>query len=161
MKIKPSKRRIRKNGIPLNENEHKRFIQFSKRNNCFESIQYFIKNTGLYLRGRCDGPSRSGTQPCGYVFISQDSFEKGHDSLLFFDPILNNKPLNISFRKWKGSLPFSTEEWKSLDGIDHMQKNMRIIYLTPKIKLERAVLLSKLAKENFSNEFDLSIDLIK
>ena len=158
-KPKPPKRRILKDGIPLNDSENERFLRFMTAKGFDQFLGKFMKKTGLYLRGRCDGPKRSGTDPCGYVFISKESFGNGHASILFFDPMPNNTPLNISFRPWKDILPFSKKEWEDLDGDDRMQKKMRILELTSESKLQRAIALAKKARKTFEESFYLSAKL--
>lgn len=158
-KLKPPKRRMLKDGIPLNDFENERFLRFVKSKGFDQMVSTFIVQTGLYLRGRWDGPKRSGTEPCGYVFISIESFEYGHAPILFFDPMPNTQPLNISFRPWKEILPFSKREWDNLDGGDRLQKKMRILELTSDGKFRRAIALGKKTRQTFEESFDLSIDL--
>jgi len=160
-KLEPPKRRVLKNGIPLNDCENARFLRFVKSRGLERVIETFIAKTGLYLRGRWDGPARSGTDPCGYVFISEDSFDKGHAPIMFFDPMPSPSPLKISFRSWKSVLPFDESEWDNLDGGDRLQKKMRIIELTSDKKLARAIKLSKIARQTFEELFDLTVNLLK
>ncbi len=123
------------------------------------SISRFLTRTGFYLRGRCDGPNRTGTDPCGYIFASEDSFDKGHDALIYFDPMPHNTPLKLSFRLWKGVLPFDREKWQALDGQDRLQKNMRVLELTSQMKIEQAIDLATQTLITFHQHFDFSIDL--
>lgn len=159
MKPKPSKRRRITTGIPLNNEENLRFWNYINQRGFAHIIEDFLQETRLYLRGRCDGPNRSGTDPCGYVFISKDSFIKNHAPLLFFDPEPKKHPLKISFRKWKRVLPFSETEWKNLDDEDRLHEEMRIINLTSIKKIEKAISLAKMASEKFGECFDLSMKL--
>lgn len=157
--LRPPKRRILRDGIPLNETENARFWSFAKEIEIDGIIETFLSHSGLYLRGRCDGPHRSGTEPCGYVFISECSFDNGHAPLLYFDPFPRGRPLKISFRKWKGILPFSENDWSNLDGPDRLQRGMRVLKLDSMDKEERGVSLAIKARRTFSNVFDLSISL--
>lgn len=160
-KLKPQKRRILRNGIPLDDEENKKFLRFVEGRGYVKKIDQFISKSGLYLRGRCDGPNRSGTEPCGYVFISRDSFKKGHAPIMFLDPMPNETPLKISYRRWSDILPFSKHDWDNLDGPDRLQKNMRIIELNSDKKLRRAIMLAKMARRTFEKSFDLTANLLK
>jgi hypothetical protein len=160
-KLIPPRRQIRKNGIPLDDEGNKQFVGFLRTKGFEHTITEFLTKTGLYLRGRCSGRAKKVTDPCGYVFISRDSFEKGHRAMAFFDPAPNGTPLKLSFRRWNGHLPFNAKEWKSLDGEDRLQKGMRVIELTSDQKLVRAIVLAEKARDTFADVFDLSADRLK
>lgn len=151
----PPKRTIRKKGIPLDDRENARFLTFVRTHGQLGPVERFLEETGLYLRGRHDGPNRSGTEPCGYVFVSQESFDLGHRAILFFDPMPLNTPLNVSFYRWKSRLPFDAATWNRLQR-DRLQENMRVLDLSPEANMREAIRLARLARETFSEGFDLT-----
>lgn len=154
---KPPKRIIK--SISLTDAENQRFIKVVQELGYLERIEHFIKETGMYLRGRCDGATESNTEACGYIFLNKDSFEKCHRQIAYFDPYPSSEPLKLSFRRWNKVLPFDEEIWvNQLDDDDRLQANMRIKYIQNFNDLQVAIELSNLARETFSNTFDLSID---
>lgn len=159
-KQKPPKRRVLKKGIPLDDSENRRFVRDVETRGFTKKVETFISKTGLYLRGRHDGPLRTGAVPCGYVFISEDSFDKGHDALLFLDPRPQNTPLKASFRRWYGVLPFEAQEWNKLS-VDRAQKNMKAMDLVTEDDLRFAMKLADAARVTFSQEFDLTVNLTR
>ena len=155
----PPKRTIRKKGIPLDDRENARFLAFVKAHGQLGLVERFLQEAGLYLRGRHDGPKRTGTEPCGYVFLTQESFERGHEAMLFFDPMPLDSPLNVSFRQWKNQLPFDAATWTRLRP-DRAQPNMRVLDLTPEVNMREAIRLARLARDAFSDSFDLTAQLV-
>ncbi len=165
IKMKPPKRRIQKNGIPLSDAENERFLNLLKERGLSEPVRKLLEETSLYVRGRIDGPLRTGTEPCGYVFISKGSFDLGHSAILHIDPNPPHTLLEVSFRRWKGILPFDAVNWDSLR-IDRAQKNMRSLAISQLnqnalgSQLQKAISLATTARDTFSEFFDLSIDLL-
>lgn len=157
-KPKPPKRRIKSGGIQLTVSENNRFLTYASSIGIRYIVDKFLAGTGLYLRGRCDGPNRSGTLPCGYVFLSADSFKKGHSAVLCFDPNPRDRTVNVLFRRWSGVLPFREADWKKISS-DRLQKRMRFIDISSVAKLTKSVSLAKTAVCVFTSSFDITADL--
>lgn len=153
----PPRRIVRARAIPLDEAEHARFLQYLNRDGLTEFVMRFTQNSGLFLRGRLDGPDRSGTTPCGYCFVSEDSFNRLHMPVCFVDPAPRGRPPRVSFRRWKGVLPFPQHEWDRLE-CDRLQVNM-VTEGLGEASFAHAVDLARQAQRTFSQAFNLTVDL--
>jgi hypothetical protein len=156
-KRKPPKRIEKKDGIPLNESENKRYWSFLDEVELSDVVRRYEKQAGVYIRGRRDGKRRSGAEPCGYVFVDKGSFDLCHRPIAFVDAHPMERPVRVSFRAWNGFLPFHAKDWRGLDP-DRMQKKMRTVNLVPSGSFRRAVTLTRTAKRLLIAEFDLTVD---
>ena len=160
MKLKKPPKRIKKT-IHLNGNENKRFIKVVQDMGYLTLIERFLESTGMYLRGRYDGDTGTKTEPCGYIFLDKLSFEKFHRQIAYFDPFPERDPLKLSFRRWNKILPFTENIWNNrLDDDDKCQRNMRVKFINNNTDLDEAIELATMARETFSNIFDLSISRV-
>jgi hypothetical protein len=163
----PPCRRIKRNGICLTENQNSAFRRYARalafdRLSFGELIDEFVKQTALCLKGRTDKDGRAkrpqGTSPCGYVFISDESFLRGHEALLHFDPKPRSMTLRVVFRMWDGVIPCSQSEWDSLKKIGKENRDWRFCELTGEEgQLQRVVELAMGAKQKFEEAFDLEM----
>ena len=74
----------------------------------------------------------------------------------FFDPYPPGTALNVTFRRWKGVLPFDAILRERL-GQDRAQKRMQSIDLVPEPDFREAVRLATRARETFTARFDVSV----
>lgn len=156
-RAEPPKRRIRKDGIPLNADEHKRFVEQLRELKIESSVLALEAKSGLYLRGRRDGPKRTGARPCGYLFWSEASFDSCHAPVAHIVFPHEKRP-SIVFRTWKkGVFPFSRATWDRL-AKDPRHKQWKTIDLVPTAEFNRALDLARTAAETFAEKFDLTVD---
>jgi hypothetical protein len=157
-KLRPPKRRISKiKEIPLNAEENSRFLNYVGYGQAREFFEEFRFETGLYLRGRFNGKRQTTTPPCGYIFISKDSFDKLHESIIHFDLIGQKPILKICFRKWLKIMPFNIIEWDAMN--EEKGHDMRSFQIESKADLQKAIGLALDVRDTFSERFELNIDL--
>ena len=137
--------------------EHQRYLGEVEAQGHQALISRFVEGAELYLRGRVDGPRQTGARPCGYLFLSEASFERGHAALAYIDLMNPGQDPQVSFRKWKGELPFTQAQWDALDQ-DTMQRTMKVEELADDT-MSRALALAASAKATFSEVFDTDVDL--
>jgi hypothetical protein len=88
--------------------------------------------------------------------VNEDSFERWHRPIAFFDPMSSGSPY-VTFRRWKGQLPFDEIAWSRLrkDGSQE-EKNMRSMDLVSESAFQEAVRLAIKAHETFDDIFNLN-----
>jgi hypothetical protein len=143
--------------LRLDPSENERFLTLLREQGVEALVLGFVKSSDLYLRGRIDGPNRTGARPCGYLFLSEESFDLCHEAVAHINVPPSVRPTTVTYRKWHKVLPFAATEWESLSE-DDRQVTMRAIELVPAQNYDRAVQFARSAKKTFGLEFNIKID---